>query len=245
MHQTMKNEENIQSLTVSHETRQKMKTASRKRWKNVKIINRDRILQTAEELFQKNGYTDTTFKDIQKHANLSKATLYKYFNNKDELFLAICSRSMQTYYNLINKHLQEEDFQFQGLTKGTIMFILDYPFYAEILNGKTLLTIFHSFTQKRQEGKAISQIELEFNDFKMKVEKLMHNTIQTHFQSLNRPLSSMLRNSMVAVVSAMIQGTAAEFIFRRIALKQSKERIHNDLTMAFNLLEIGLNHYYN
>ncbi len=51
-----------------------------------------RIIRAAEELFKKSGFRGVTMEAVARDAAVSKATLYSRFRNKDELFLAVCSR---------------------------------------------------------------------------------------------------------------------------------------------------------
>ena len=51
---------------------------------------RGRIIQSAIECFSKNGFDRTRMDDISLLAELSKGTLYNYFDNKEDLFNAIC-----------------------------------------------------------------------------------------------------------------------------------------------------------
>jgi AcrR family transcriptional regulator len=53
---------------------------------------RRRIIRAAEELFKKAGFRGVTMEAVARDAAVSKATLYTRFRNKDELFLAVCSR---------------------------------------------------------------------------------------------------------------------------------------------------------
>ena len=55
---------------------------------------RGRIIQSAIECFSKNGFDPTRMDDISLLANLSKGTLYNYFDNKEDLFNAICEDSL-------------------------------------------------------------------------------------------------------------------------------------------------------
>jgi AcrR family transcriptional regulator len=51
-----------------------------------------RIIRAAEELFKKSGFRGVTMEAVARDAAVSKATLYSRFRNKDELFLAVCTR---------------------------------------------------------------------------------------------------------------------------------------------------------
>jgi AcrR family transcriptional regulator len=51
-----------------------------------------RVIRAAEELFKKVGFRAVTMELVAREANVAKATLYSYFKNKDELYVAVCAR---------------------------------------------------------------------------------------------------------------------------------------------------------
>lgn len=51
-----------------------------------------RTIRTAEELFKRVGFRAVTMEMVAREANVAKATLYSYFKNKDELYVAVCAR---------------------------------------------------------------------------------------------------------------------------------------------------------
>jgi AcrR family transcriptional regulator len=53
---------------------------------------RRRCLRAAEELFKRVGFRGVTMELVAREANVAKATLYSYFKNKDELFVAVSAR---------------------------------------------------------------------------------------------------------------------------------------------------------
>jgi TetR/AcrR family transcriptional repressor of uid operon len=55
---------------------------------------RGRIIQSAIECFSKNGFDRTRMDEISLLADLSKGTLYNYFDSKEDLFNAICEDSL-------------------------------------------------------------------------------------------------------------------------------------------------------
>jgi AcrR family transcriptional regulator len=56
---------------------------------------RERIVQAAIENFAKHGFDRTRMDDIANTSDLSKGTLYLYFNSKEDLFYAICERNVE------------------------------------------------------------------------------------------------------------------------------------------------------
>lgn len=57
------------------------------------------ILDTAEMLFLKDGFSATAIETIAKQANTSKATVYARFNSKEELFIAVSNRVLNTHFS--------------------------------------------------------------------------------------------------------------------------------------------------
>ncbi len=56
-----------------------------------KTTRQQKILSTAHTLFKAKGYAATTVKEIADGAELSHATVFKYYNSKGELLLALIS----------------------------------------------------------------------------------------------------------------------------------------------------------
>ena len=52
-------------------------------------VHRDDIILAAAGVLQRNGYEATTMKDIAAAVNLTAASLYHHFRNKDALLLAV------------------------------------------------------------------------------------------------------------------------------------------------------------
>ncbi|HTX60954.1 MAG TPA: helix-turn-helix domain-containing protein, partial [Methanobacterium sp.] len=50
---------------------------------------RNDIISTAERLFYEKGYENITMADIAEGTELARSTLYLYFKNKKEIYLAI------------------------------------------------------------------------------------------------------------------------------------------------------------
>jgi len=55
---------------------------------------RQRLLDAAETCIDKFGLAKTTVEDIAAAAKVSRATIYRYFDNRDELMLAVVLRSL-------------------------------------------------------------------------------------------------------------------------------------------------------
>ena len=72
-------------------------------------LMRDKILQTAKGLFIQRGYHGLSMRAIAEQVGVSKAALYYYFEDKQQLFLAILEESLAQVENLINEITAQGD----------------------------------------------------------------------------------------------------------------------------------------
>jgi AcrR family transcriptional regulator len=68
-----------------------------------------RVMRTAEELFKKVGFRAVTMELVAREANVAKATLYSYFKNKDELYVAVCARMARILRGSVEQALTKPD----------------------------------------------------------------------------------------------------------------------------------------
>ena len=59
---------------------------------------RERILETALELFAQNGYLGTSMSDIARQLGFTKAALYKHYTGKQEILDSIVERMNEMDY---------------------------------------------------------------------------------------------------------------------------------------------------
>ena len=60
---------------------------------------RDHLIDTALELFSRDGFQATGIDKILKESGVAKMTLYNHFKSKDELILAVLRRRDETFRN--------------------------------------------------------------------------------------------------------------------------------------------------
>ncbi|MEJ5339030.1 MAG: TetR/AcrR family transcriptional regulator [Aquificaceae bacterium] len=113
---------------------------------------RERIIQSAKELFSQKGYNHTTVEDIVKHAGLSKGAFYFYFKSKDQLMEELIN-SMANRTKEIMKRWLEKDVSAEEAIKGHIRdFLLEcyedrhiaYVFFFELMCSKEEFRKLHS-----------------------------------------------------------------------------------------------------
>ncbi len=71
--------------------------------KPAKDDRRDAIVAVAKEAFLANGYAGTSMSAIAARVGGSKATLYSYFQSKEELFIAVVQKKCQQIQGMLNE----------------------------------------------------------------------------------------------------------------------------------------------
>ncbi len=105
------------------------------RRKREKEQRRNDIIYAAEKLFFAKVYDDVSMNDIANEVELSKATLYLYFNNKEELFLSIVLRGTLILNSTIKKEVQKSKTGIEKVSafrKAYHNFTQTYPDYMRI-----------------------------------------------------------------------------------------------------------------
>jgi len=71
---------------------------TRKEYSNHRENQRERILDAARHLFIQDGIDQVTFSEIARGAHITRATLYGYFPDKQEVAWAVFRRTIETWH---------------------------------------------------------------------------------------------------------------------------------------------------
>lgn len=71
-----------------------MNESDEKRWRRRSDARPAELVQAAFELFAEQGYSTTRLEDVAARAGVSKATIYRYFENKEALFAAVVNENV-------------------------------------------------------------------------------------------------------------------------------------------------------
>ena len=71
-----------------------------------KELRRNAILDAAEKRFAREGFHVTTLDEVAADVEISKATIYLYFKNKEELFFSILEEKFDQYAASIRERLE-------------------------------------------------------------------------------------------------------------------------------------------
>lgn len=102
-------------------------------------VHRERIASVAERLFREKGIEAATMNDIAKEAGYSKATLYVYFENKEEIIGFLVLESMKKLLFYISEAVDEGGGTrkcYDNICRSLLRYYDEFPFYFKLVLDK-------------------------------------------------------------------------------------------------------------
>lgn len=110
-----------------------------RRKKEPRSVHRENIVSAASALFMERGIAATSMDDIAKAAGYSKATLYVYFENKEEIIGILVLNSMKKLYDYISSALIQHETtkaRYDFICRGLVQYQEEFPFYFKMVLDK-------------------------------------------------------------------------------------------------------------
>ena len=110
-----------------------------RRKKEPRSVHRENIVSAASALFMEKGIATTCMDDIAKAAGYSKATLYVYFENKEEIVGILALNSMKKLYDYISSALIQHETtkaRYDFICRGLVQYQEEFPFYFKMVLDK-------------------------------------------------------------------------------------------------------------
>ena len=136
-----------------------------RRKKEPRSIHRERIASAASVLFMEKSIAGTSMDDIAKAAGYSKATLYVYFENKEEIAGVLVLESMQKLYDYLSSALTQQETtraRYDGICRSLVQYQEEFPFYFKVALDKINIDFEH--TDYLPEEKETFQVGEKINE---------------------------------------------------------------------------------
>ncbi len=136
-----------------------------RRKKEPRSVHRENIVSAASALFMDRGIAATSMDDIAKAAGYSKATLYVYFENKEEIVGILVLNSMQKLYDYISSALTQHKTtkaRYDFICRGLMQYQQEFPLYFKMVLDK--INIDFESKDYLPEEKKTYQIGEEINE---------------------------------------------------------------------------------
>lgn len=94
------------------------------------------ILETAARLFDKRRYHEVRMEDVATQAGVAKGTLYRYFQDKEDLFIALLSTATDTFRRemedaFVGVRCPEEKVRI--FLRRSVAFFEQYPYFIDLM----------------------------------------------------------------------------------------------------------------
>ena len=98
------------------------------------LQTRQKVLEAARVIFARDGYVEARMLDVATEAGLSTGGLYRYFDNKTDLFAAVIADLHEEFYQRSGhtRHLLASD-PYEALTEANRGYITHYFEHREIM----------------------------------------------------------------------------------------------------------------
>ena len=167
---------------------------------------RTTILSHAKTLIQEYGVNSFSMQDIADRAEISKATLYLYFKNKDDLMNSLVSESCKEFVNYVNVRITNKMSGAEALRALWMSYIDIFGESADIFIG---IGIKNSFIIDRD----IKEAELKYEErpfFRLiqLIERIIEKGVKdgTLLQTIN---PQKITNILIMIASAIVQNAAS------------------------------------
>lgn len=77
--------------------------------KEESLARRDQIIDACEALYRQKGYRDVTMAQVAERLSFGRANIYNYFQNKDEILLALLQREHELWANDLERLATDAD----------------------------------------------------------------------------------------------------------------------------------------
>ena len=141
-----------------------------RRKKEPKSVHRENIAAAASALFMEKGIAATSMNDIAKAAGYSKATLYVYFENKEELtgFLVLESmKRLNSYITCALEQQEETKARYDMICRGLVLYQEEFPFYFKMVLDKINIDFEsqHYLPEEKETYQVGEEINEKLKDF--------------------------------------------------------------------------------
>ncbi|PAB60757.1 TetR/AcrR family transcriptional regulator [Anaeromicrobium sediminis] len=119
-------------------------------------LKRDAIMNSAIELFSRDGFHKTKVIDISNHAKVGKGTIYQYFRNKEQLYMESIKYVFELYQTYIKKAIDDEKTPLDKLKK--------YLYVSDELTSKYGSVVFALMKDMRSNGMSMFDTLTEYEN---------------------------------------------------------------------------------
>lgn len=173
----------------------------------------DKILDTAERLFYEQGYGNTGINQVIEESDIAKASLYKHFESKTELFIAYLQRTHQRWFEKLQIEVNKKT-----NPKDKLLAIFDYHIERQKIREHGGCPFIKA---NDEAGMSDPRVLEEIQQTKLKLKNLIKELV------VNGNAQKLLTNTeLTEVIFLMVEGAVVEAsIFKQTNDLQAAKKI--------------------
>ncbi len=174
---------------------------------------KDTLLEETENLIISNGYNNIRVEDITKASEVAKGTFYLYFKTKDDIFLELINKKIDSYLEkikLINEFNKEMDLakQLYQINSALCKIISEEKYFAAVVEklikenknsiGNSIVKIFDEKIEKlKNEIKIIFKRAIIKEEISKKYETYIDKIVSFYIILINKEIvNKILKGNM-------------------------------------------------
>ncbi|MCP4137034.1 MAG: TetR/AcrR family transcriptional regulator [bacterium] len=150
-----------------------MKSEERKAWEREQ--RKERIIDIAEGVFFKKGMDNATIEEIAEAAGYNKRTLYLYFADKEDIFLAVVFRALKIFKSKLETAYNtsgESGIAIRNIGKAFFDYSIEYPDYFSVfMTYESRIFVYYEEPEQQDDDSFRSlcrKLSIEYGDIVLK-----------------------------------------------------------------------------
>lgn len=205
-------------------------------------LNRETIIKFAEKEFEEKGYTNSRVEDIAFNSGNAKATIYNYFESKDDILTAIISKGYRSFIEILTNRLHDkaDSNNVRTILESYIIFDEQLPFLSEIVNSNENLLIETKIFDKINNNESLTESEKEYRESESTLANLATDLLTNYLtntitdREVLRKLVQVLAHFLLSIRQIIISGKL---------IKRSNEDTREILEIMLKIIEQGIKNY--
>ncbi|MFW9955607.1 MAG: TetR/AcrR family transcriptional regulator [Candidatus Thorarchaeota archaeon] len=204
---------------------------------------REIIVNVAEQAFIEHGYDATMVDQLASEAGYTKATIYNYFDSKDDLFIAVLGRTYEKLFQTLQEMLGQPNAKYELRTLGDayLLFVDKFPGHTGFFDSGKIGPAIMNIISKEQTKQPLTESESEFRLHQLRVQELMMNVITQTMREAG--VEGRVDPFSVIMALSSLNSAIRELVMRGKSDHESGEKTREYLAVLFNIIDQGLKHY--
>jgi len=220
-----------------------MSSSKKRRLERERRQRREAIIRTAREFFTDQGYERTMVDKVALEAGYTKATIYNYFESKDDLFIAVVAKTFEKLALILEDSMKRPHvaYDLRSLGDAYLTFVEEYPDEAILFEEGRMGLVIGSMIRKEETKEPLTESEMDFRKHQLKIQEMMTDIISGTIKKAGA--EGKVDPFSVIMVLSSLASSIREIVMRGVRGDQTKEKTREQLSVLFNIIDNGLKHY--